>query len=245
MLKSLLYFLCFSFGIIAFAQENNAVPEYYDSKQVEKQNISEKDLQEFYEDEDFDYSENLDDGENLWTKFMDWLGNIIVKFWEAIFGAGSAEGIVLSFLRVLPYVLLGLMLFLLIKFFLRVSSRNVIFNSGIKGDIAISEEEQIIKNENISDLITNAVKQNNFRLAIRYYYLLCLQKLTENDTIDWQPDKTNTDYLNEISTSEIKSNFKHITRIYDYVWYGEFNVDALKFESLKLPFINLQNAIGE
>ena len=88
MLKSLLYFLCFSFGIIAFAQESNAVPEYYDSKQVEKQSISEKDLQEFYEDEDFDYSENLDDGENLWTKFMDWFGNIIVKFWEAIFGAG-------------------------------------------------------------------------------------------------------------------------------------------------------------
>jgi hypothetical protein len=92
-------------------------------------------------------------------------------------------------------------------------------------------------------LIKEAINQKNYRLAIRYYYLLSLKHLTESDSIAWQPQKTNEDYISEIETDHIKTDFKNITRIYDYVWYGEFNVDVLKFEALKLPFEDLNKTI--
>lgn len=242
MFKTLFCFLCISIGLSVVAQEDDT-SNYYDTERIEKQRISEEDLKAFSEDEDFNYSESLEQDENIIDTFFKWLQNILIKIWEAIFGVGSATGIILTIFRILPYLLLGFLLFLLIKFFLRLNSNTIKTGIGPKGSITISEEENIIKHEDISELIRVAIEQNNYRLAIRYYYLLCLKALTENDSIEWQPDKTNSDYLNEIKTSVLKNNFKQITKIYDYVWYGEFNIDFPKFELLKQPFINLQHQI--
>ena len=94
-------------------------------------------------------------------------------------------------------------------------------------------------------MIKEFINQKNYRLAIRYYYLLSLKYLTESDRITWQPQKTNEDYIKEIEKDHLKKDFKNITRIYDYVWYGEFKVDVLKFESLKLLFEDLNKTITE
>lgn len=241
MLKPIVFLFFLSFGWISLSQEKKSI-DYYDSEQLERKSINEDNLSEFRDNEDFNYSEVVQD-DSLWSNFMSWLRNILTKFWEAIFGVDSASGFIYFIFKILPYLLLGFLIFLLVKFFLRVSSNNSKRNLRSKGSVAISEEEQIIKNEDISELIIKAIKQNNFRLAIRYYYLLCLKKLTENETIEWQPQKTNSDYLNEIRKDELKTHFRQITKIYDYVWYGEFTVDALKFETLKLPFVSLQNEV--
>ena len=124
-----------------------------------------------------------------------------------------------------------------------MNSNNLIAKSRKQGSILFTEEEQIIKNEDIPALINEAIQQNNYRLAIRYYYLLSLKYLTETDNISWQPQKTNEDYINEINKELLKADFKNITRIYDYVWYGEFNIDVAKFETLKLPFEHLNTTI--
>ena len=57
-------------------------------------------------------------------------------------------------------------------------------------------------------------------------YLKCLKVLANKKTIEWHFDKTNTDYLNEIKDSKLKVLFKRVSYIYDYVWYGEFPIDA-------------------
>ncbi|MDO1500124.1 DUF4129 domain-containing protein [Winogradskyella maritima] len=238
-LTLVLCFVClvqFSFG------QDTLQSQYYDTETFVAPEISEDDLKNYKADDDFNYVE-VEPEDNLWTKFKRWLRNILTRFWEAIFGVGTAEGFLYFMLKVVPWILLALLLFLLIKFFLRVNSNNAMTLSRNKGSISLSEEEEIIKNEDIPALIKEAINQNNFRLAIRYYYLLSLKKLSENETIEWQPQKTNSDYLNEIETPLLKTHFKNITRIYDYVWYGEFEVNALKFETLKLPFLTLQNDI--
>ena len=242
MFKILACFLCINVGLSVFAQESDT-SKYYDTERIEKQSISEEDLKPFSGDEDFNYSEHLEHGDNIFDKFFNWLQNILIRIWEAIFGAGSATGIILSIFKAIPYIVLGFLIFLLVKFFLRLNSNSLKTGLGPNGSISISEEENIIKHEDISELISAAIDQNNYRLAIRYYYLLCLKAMTENDTIEWQPDKTNSDYINEIKISALKKSFKQITKIYDYVWYGEFNIDFPKFELLKQPFIKLQHQI--
>jgi hypothetical protein len=109
--------------------------------------------------------------------------------------------------------------------------------------ITFTEEEHILKNEDINVLIKNAIKQQNYRLAIRYYYLLTLKKLSQNHIISWEQQKTNEDYISEIDAIKLKTDFTNITRIYDYVWYGEFDIDVLKFEALKLQFESLNNTL--
>jgi hypothetical protein len=176
---------------------------------------------------------------------VNWLGNIIREIIEAIFGVGEAQGLIYFIFNVLPYLILAFLIFLLLRFFLRVNSRTLITGQKETASFQFTEDEQIIKNEDIHALIDNAIAQNNFRLAIRYYYLLSLRYLTEKQVITWQQEKTNADYIAEIESESIKSSFKNITRIYDYVWYGEFNIDQLRFESLKIPFESLNNNIKQ
>lgn len=232
---------CFCIGQFSFAQQNRQSVKYDDTA-VEKQYISEQDLETYKADKDFNYTEVVAE-ENFLDKAMRWLRNFLTKFWEAIFGVGTASGFLYFMFRILPYILLGVLIFLLVRFFLKVNSNNLLTKAKQAGTISFTEEEQIIKNEDIPALIADAIQQKNYRLAIRYYYLLSLKQLTESDHILWQPQKTNEDYINEIEKNNLKIDFKNITKIYDYVWYGEFNVDALKFETLKLPFENLNKTI--
>lgn len=234
---------CFLFSFLTFAQETEHA-DYYDDSLIEKQTISENDLQNYKSDKDFNYLE-AEHEDNFFDKAVRWLRNALRKFWEAIFGVGTAKGFIYFMFRVFPYLVLGFLIFMLVRFFLKVNSNKLILKDREKGQINYSEEEQIIKNKNISALITEAVKQKNYRLAIRYYYLLALKNLTETDNIEWKPQKTNEDYIKELNTSNFKFDFENITKIYDYVWYGEFNIDALKFESLKLPFESLNNTIKD
>ena len=237
--RVLLFCLCI--GQLTFAQQNEQ-SVILDDTIINTQEISEKDLEAYKADEDFNYIE-VEAEESFIDKAIRWLKNILRKFWESIFGVGTATGFLYFIFRILPYILLGFLVFLLIRFFLKVNSNRLIMKSKEQGSIAITEEEQIIKNEDIPALIKEAIKHNNYRLAIRYYYLLSLKYLTENETISWQPQKTNEDYIKEINKTNLKDSFKNITRIYDYVWYGEFGVDALKFEALKQPFENLNKSI--
>ena len=241
-MHSLKVLLGFFFVVqIAIAQQTEQ-PILYDDSEIEKQVISEDDLKKYKADEDFNYVE-IEAEETFLDRAIRWLRNILRKFWEAIFGVGSASGFLYFIFRILPYILLGFLIYMLIRFFLRVNSNRLITNTKEQGEIAITEEEQIIKNEDIPSLIKNAISQKNFRLAIRYYYLLSLKYLKDNKSIKWEPQKTNEDYIKEINTNDLKNSFKNITRIYDYVWYGEFGVDEIKFEALKQPFENLNNTI--
>lgn len=235
--------LFFSLFIVQFSfAQHNEQPVKFDDSKLEKQSISENDLETYKADEDFNYVEVVAE-DNFIDKALRWLRNFLRKFWESIFGIGTASGFLYFIFNILPYILLGVLVFLLIRFFLKVNSNNLLTKAKKEGTISFTEEEQIIKNEDIPALIKEAINQKNYRLAIRYYYLLSLKQLTENENILWQPQKTNEDYIKEITKDHLKVDFKNITKIYDYVWYGEFNVDAIKFETLILPFENLTKTI--
>ncbi len=217
----------------------------YDDSDVKEQSISEESLESYKSDKDFNYIEEENDNESAWEKFKAWLRNILTKFWEAIFGVGSASGFLYFVFRILPYILLGILVYLLVRFFLKVNSNAVVTASKEKGSISYSEEEEIIKTQDIPALIKDAIRNKNYRLAIRYYYLFVLKQLTDHDIIAWQAQKTNEDYIKELNTLSIRSDFENITRIYDYVWYGEFDVDNYKFEALKIPFEKLSKSISK
>lgn len=228
-----LFFVLLSCNL-GFAQQNNLVVLYDESK-LEVKEITEDHLSRYKNNDDFNYVETVKE-DSILKKIKQWLDNILTKIFEAIFGVGSATGILKFIFNVLPYIVLGILIFMLIKFFLKVNSRHIVLGEQKKPTVAFSNDGNIIENEDIKALIDNAINDGNYRLAIRYYYLMVLKELTENEIILWELQKTNEDYIQEIKNQELRSNFINITRIYDYVWYGEFTIDALKFNHLKPAF---------
>ncbi|TNJ45822.1 hypothetical protein KFZ70_09900 [Tamlana fucoidanivorans] len=113
-----------------------------------------------------------------------------------------------------------------------------LFSSKAKRSIASYEDinAENINSTNIESLILEAEKNNNYRLAIRFYYLLILQNLSTNNHIQFEDDKTNNDYLNEVSGTPFGETFTYISYLYNYIWYGLFPVNMTKYEKAKQHF---------
>ncbi|MDP2158837.1 MAG: DUF4129 domain-containing protein, partial [Flavobacterium sp.] len=62
--------------------------------------------------------------------------------------------------------------------------------------------------------------------------------------IEWDVEKTNSDYLYEIQNPAIKSQFEYVSYLYNYIWYGEFELDEVTFIKAKKAFDTLIHSIG-
>ena len=89
---------------------------------------------------------------------------------------------------------------------------------------------------NFAKAIEQSLLQNDFRLAIRYYYLWTLKKLSDSNQIKWDPEKTNADYAYELQNSDLKHDFEYHSYLYDYAWYGGFEISREHFLQAKNSF---------
>ena len=237
----LLFYFCLYCASSIYAQ-SDSIAVINDEAPLTLKKISNDDLQKYKDDRAFNYAEVKN--ESTWlNNFMTWLSNIFRRLFEGIFGVEKAAGLFASFLRALPYLLLGVLIFLLIKFFLKVNAQTLLHSKNAQNAVGLSEEENLIKNEDLQQLVQKALKDNNYRLAVRYYYLFVLQQMTAKEIITWEIQKTNDDYLREINRVELKQPFRAITRLYEYIWYGNFPIDASKYIAAETAFSNLQKLL--
>src|SRR5690606_31216301 len=127
--------------------------------------------------------------------------------------------------------------------FNRMNPAAAFFREPEEPKVFLSEEEEIIKSRNISDLIKKAIEDKDYRLAIRYHFLLILQQLTQKELIDYDFGKTDAEYLNEIGEKKIQEQFKLLTRIYDFIWYGNFESNETQFQRSRREFEKMQDLI--
>ena len=205
--------------------------------------IEESQLEQFKNNPDFDYEVVKSAAPDWWISFKNWLSNVFIRIFEWLFGIEKAAGAFSTFLQILPYVLLVILLFILIKFFLSVNARAVIHAKKNQSIVALSEEEHIIKNEDIQQLIASALAEKDYRLAVRYNYLYMLQLLSEKELITWELQKTNDDYTKELQKQDLVQPFATSTRLYNYFWYGEFPIDETKYKKAESKFLSLKQLL--
>lgn len=113
--------------------------------------------------------------------------------------------------------------------------------SSTRSNVKVLDEDSLtpVKDRNFDILIAKAKNEQNFRLATRYLYLQLLQKLAAVNAIQFAADKTNTEYLRELTGKTYKQDVSVLTLNYEYVWYGEFAIDAAAFSRLEARFKNL------
>jgi hypothetical protein len=90
-----------------------------------------------------------------------------------------------------------------------------------------------IENADIITLIKNAENDDDYRLAIRYYYLLVLKTLSLKNYIKFEDDKTNNEYLIEVSDKPFSKDFQYTSYLYNYIWYGEFPINLNNYITAK------------
>ncbi|MDX1828330.1 MAG: DUF4129 domain-containing protein [Lutibacter sp.] len=204
-----------------------------------------KNLEKYKSNKEFDYTEQTEKPEPTFLeRVLNWLGRQFLRFLEWLFGVKYAKGILATILTALPYVVAGLVLFLLIKFFIKTKIKSAVSLTNNKSVINFSEDEKLLQNADLDALIKKSISDNDYRLAVRFLYLKTLKQLTDKKLVVWEQQKTNEDYTNEISVKQLKNAFENITRLYDFVWYGDFKINKVQFNSINNDFETTHNLIN-
>lgn len=148
-------------------------------------------------------------------------------------------------LRVVSYVFItAVIIFLLYLVMTNVSIRDFKIKKGELKANDVDAPLENIEDLNIHDLLQQSIREGNFRLAVRLYYLDLLKKLNETGIITWKKDKTNRDYLTEIFLKNYHfDDVKKLTLAYEQVWYGEHILNSEVFQRLANNFETINQDI--
>lgn len=230
------------FAISIQSQESLEITK--DTSFIEQKSFDKKTLENYRNSGDFNYDE-VKKEPNFLQKIWNWIKKVLIKILTWILGDfNKASGVLAQILRIIPYIIALLVMLFLIKMFLRVNTRNIIEGKTNISAVKFNTEEELIKSENLEELIKEAINNKNYRLSVRYYYLYLLQQMTEQNIIVWQQQKTNEDYIKEIKTKALQDDFIRSTRLYDFVWYGNFDISEDQFSRAEKLFNNMKAKIN-
>ncbi len=119
---------------------------------------------------------------------------------------------------------IAFVLFVLYKLFLTEGAfrRNTLASNPATPEVV---EEVITSESDLDLLIKQALQSGNYRLAVRYKYLQTLYRLAAKKMVELAADKTNYQYVRELANQNDQNDFAALTLNYEYVWYGEFEID--------------------
>lgn len=89
----------------------------------------------------------------------------------------------------------------------------------------LSKEELQLKLE-------DALKDADFRLAVRIWFTTILKELIEQNKIVWHKEKTNHIYVHELFGKAEYTSFKECVRVYDVIWYGEYAISEKEYKEV-------------
>ncbi len=227
----IIFFLLNSFSAMASVQDSTAI--VIDNNPVIERSFSD-DLSKKYSGSEFDYDVAEGEAQNFLARAITWFLKKIGKLFGVEISPEAYE--IIEF--IVYFLVAVLILYLIIKLLLGHSSSSF-FTRKTASINPLKVEDEHIEQIDLDKLIKDALSQRNFRLAVRFMYLKSLKELSLFNLIEWHFDKTNSDYYNEIKDEHIKNNFKKVSYLYDYVWYGEFDLDATAFDNAKQDFDRL------
>lgn len=233
-MNRLIIILFFLLNILAAkASEKDSLTVAVDSSKLAQKDFSEN-LSDKYSGSDYDYDSMEGDAENFLGRAISWFFDKI----DQIFGIQLSP----AMYQIIKFIIYGLLIVFAIYILVKLlvgNNASSFFSRQSKLVAPLNIQEEHIENVDLDSYIKNALKEENYRLAIRYMYLKSLKLLSLNNIIDWHFEKTNTDYYREIESVSLKENFKKASYLYDNIWYGEFALDKTGFENAQKDFERL------
>ncbi|MEP2937227.1 MAG: hypothetical protein ABJM06_02455 [Gilvibacter sp.] len=220
----LLVLLLWLSPLCAWSQDGS-IPEPVPQLSTDKTEVVtkefDKDLSQEYTGGDFDYDQVRGESENFLKRFVNWFFNTL----EDLFGIEVDPDLYGLVETLLYIILISVGLFLMVRLLMGQQATSF-FRGKSRALAPLTVQEEQLAQTDFDALINDALSQNDYRLAVRYKYLKTLRQLSLKNIIDWHFEKTNSDYVREIKADEIKQGFSKVSYLYEYIWYGEFAIDA-------------------
>ena len=207
---------------------------YVDNEVVLFKPKFETNFKQKYKSSEFQYEVKIAE-KGAWDRFKEWLAYCFKK----IFGLSSMDvssKYVEYTLKTIAALIVLYVIYLIVKIVLNKEGQWIFGKSTTR---KIYTDEEIEKNliyVDFEKLVQETLGNGDNRLAIRYYYLWVLKRLSEKNIIEWHTEKTNSDYLYEIQSTDLRTDFQYLSYLYNYIWYGEFEMNEETFSNAKNSF---------
>ena len=223
-------------------EENNqpkapAILQYDQSSPLKNHSFAPDKLARFRAQKDFQYEPKpIAPSENLLIR---WAQKVLEWLYKPSIGKTRNVDIV-------AYIIIFLALILIIKSLFKLQFQGLFRKKAQPNQgILLYQEEENIHEMDIKLLKKEAVATANYRKATRYLYLETLKQLNDKAHIQWQPSKTNYHYLQEVLSKHFYQDFKMLTLLFDYVWYGEFILDKERYDRIEQDFLTFNRRLEE
>lgn len=207
---------------------------------VSKERSFDNSFKNKYKTPEFSY-ETKSKGKSSWDRFWD----AVRRFFDRLFSFGNKTTGTTAFdifMKVLAFSVIALVVYFIVRIILKKEGMWIFGRSRKKTGVQDITEEDIHQMD-FRQLIQETKTTQDYRLAVRYYYLWLLKKMSNNEIIDWHWDKTNSDYVYEIKNTTLRKDFEYLSYLYDYSWYGDFPLDAAAFAKAENAFLKTLNTL--
>jgi len=148
-----------------------------------------------------------------------------------------------GFKYVFYFLVIGLVIFLIIKIIINYNSNPSLSKNTISID-SIEEIEDKMHEIDLDKLLEEAIKAKNYRIALRINFLIIIKMLSQKNEIIWAKEKTNWEYYEEVSDLKTKDLFKGIITSFEPVWYGEHLLSEEQFNALSPSYEQLKKQLA-
>ncbi|MGG5507735.1 MULTISPECIES: hypothetical protein [unclassified Myroides] len=191
--------------------------------------------QQYKGKEDFTY-EKTDPKVSAWEQIKQSISDWFTRNFTRKAGEELSNYYYVVILRILGFTLLGVIIFYLVRAFIQNDMYWLVKKKAKKINAFEDLSTEDFRSTNFESLIAESTAAQNYRLAIRLYYLWLLQRLQEENKITWAPEKTNADYNYELQESWEREQFTYLSYLYNNIWYGEHEIAEADFFKAKKSF---------
>jgi hypothetical protein len=116
-------------------------------------------------------------------------------------------------------------------------------NKKVIVDVEDDWNPEVISKTELELRLETAMASGDYRECVRIYFTFILKELIRKSWISWKKDKTNHSYFLEMGGRQNSHLFGECIRIYDLVWYGEYEIDREVFEMLRPTLENYYQSL--
>ena len=116
-------------------------------------------------------------------------------------------------------------------------------NEKVVVDVENDWNPEVISKTELELKLEAAMEHEDYRECVRIYFTFILKELLKKGWIRWKKEKTNHHYIMEMGGRDGVLQFMECVRIYDLVWYGEYQIDRDIFEMLQPSLLNYYKSL--
>lgn len=227
----------FLLWVIPFSQNLHAqVPHAPDSTQVEVRTADEETFRDLAGQNVFDYQQEAQNPETLWSRLRNWLFQVISYVFEHPWAS--------VVIKVIFFAIFGLVLAALVNQLLGGKLSSGFSRSKPQDPFTLNIQNRSVFDQSYDTMLAKAIEDHQFRDAVRILYLMALKQLNDREMITWKPDKTNHDYLAELGDHPSSRSFDILTSYYEYVEYGDFKIEEAGYQSVHEVYKTFRNKVS-